>query len=158
MQVLKNKLAAQIKRVSVKCENGLRGNPNEGFIGDMEEWPGLGVYAGPVIDFVRQYVEDRVEDLTGQPFDRLLDEVANGNPVWIICTTNFVHVPNFKTWKTPRGAIEITFNIHSGVITGFDEQYIYVNNPCGPKNQRVERKKPIQARDSMGRHSSPTKQ
>jgi len=148
--VSKNELAAKIKRVPMKYGNGLRGNPNEGFVGDMEEGPGLGVYAGPVIDLARQYVGDRVEDLTGQPFDRLLDEVANGNPVWIISTTNFVPVANFKTWNTPQGAMEITFNMHSGVITGFDGHYIYVNNPYGMKNQRVEREKFIQAWEQMG--------
>lgn len=148
--VTKNELANTIKKVPLQYENGLRGNPNEGFVGNMEDGPGLGVYHGRIFDLATKYAEGRVENLTGEPFEILLKEVAAENPVWVISTSNFVPVSNFVTWNTPQGQVEITFSMHSGVITGFDKDYIYVNNPYGYKNQKIARDQFIAAWEQMG--------
>src|SRR4051794_5811406 len=48
IHVTKNELAAQIPRVPLQYSNGKSGNPNMGFVGNMEDGPGLGVYHGPI--------------------------------------------------------------------------------------------------------------
>jgi uncharacterized protein YvpB len=137
--VTKNELANNIARVPLTYQSGLKGNPNVGFVGNMEVGPGYAVYNGPIYNLARKYAGDEVVNLTNHPFTDLLARVDQGEPVWVITTSSFAPVSDFKTWKTPQGTIRITFSEHSVVITGYDANYIYINNPYGQKNQRVNR-------------------
>ncbi|WML55696.1 C39 family peptidase [Neobacillus sp. PS3-12] len=137
--VTKTDLANNIARVPLTYQNGLKGNPNVGFVGNMEVGPGYAVYNGPIYNLARKYGGDEVVNLTNHPFTDLLARVDQGEPVWVITTSSFAPVSDFKTWKTPQGTIRITFSEHSVVITGYDANYIYINNPYGQKNQRVNR-------------------
>ncbi|WP_042357312.1 C39 family peptidase [Bacillus rubiinfantis] len=150
VKVTKNELAKKIKRVPLTYPNGQKGNPNAGFVGNMETGPGLGVYNGPVYELAKSYVGNKVVNLTNSPFTDLLKKVSQGLPVWIITTTQFSPVSTFKTWDTPQGKIKITFNEHSVAITGYDEKYIYINDPYGVKNRKCERKRFIEAWKQMG--------
>lgn len=135
----KNELADKTPRVPLNYENGQKGNPNDGFVGDMEDGPGLSVYHGPIHDLAKQYVGDKAIDLTGKSVDTLYNYVSKGLPVWIITTANFVPVNDFKTWNTPSGKVDVTFSVHSVVITGYDKNNVYINNPYGQKNQKLNR-------------------
>jgi uncharacterized protein YvpB len=137
--VTKNQLANNIARVPLTYQSGLKGNPNVGFVGNMEVGPGYAVYNGPIYNLARKYAGDEVVNLTNHPFTDLLARVYQGEPVWIITTSSFAPVSDFKTWNTPQGTTRITFSEHSVVITGYDANYIYINNPYGQKNQRVNR-------------------
>jgi uncharacterized protein YvpB len=137
--VTKNELANNIARVPLTYQSGLKGNPNVGFVGNMEVGPGYAVYNGPIYNLARKYAGDEVVNLTNHPFTDLLARVDQGEPVWVITTSSFAPVSDFITWKTPQGTIRITFSEHSVVITGHDANYIYINNPYGQKNQRVNR-------------------
>jgi uncharacterized protein YvpB len=151
--VTKNQLAEEIPRVPFKYLTGEYGNPNVGFVGNMENGPGLGVYHGPLVALARNYVQERAVDLTNQPFDVLLKEVAAGNPVLVITTKTFAPVSDFQTWQTPQGPIDVTYSMHSVVITGYDPAHIYINNPYGTKNQQVERDSFIKAWEQMGKQA-----
>lgn len=133
IEVTKNELANKVKTVPLTYSNGKKGNPNAGFVGDMANGPGLGVYNGPVFELAQKYVGDRAVNLTNHSFDEVLEEVGQGLPVWIITTSSFAPVSVFQKWDTPQGKIDITFSEHSVVITGYDEKYIYINNPYGEK-------------------------
>lgn len=150
VEVTKNELADKIKTVPFTYSDGKKGNPNEGFVGDMPIGPGLGVFNGPIFELAQQYVGDQAVNLTNSPFSDVLMKVGQGLPVWIITTSNFVPVSNFRTWDTPQGKIEITFSMHSAVITGYDEEFIYVNDPYGTKNRKVKRESFIKAWEQMG--------
>ena len=149
VNVTKNELAAKVKKVPLDYGNGLKGNPNAGFVGDMENGPGLSVFNGPINDLAKEYAGDRVENLTNSPFQDLLKKVAQGHPVWIITTTTFTP-PSFQVWNTPQGKVNITLQGHSVVITGYDDQYIYINDPYGYKNRKVEREIFIETWEKMG--------
>ncbi len=153
IQVSKNALAQEITRVPIKYSNGEYGNPNTGFVGNMEDGPGLGVYHGPIFDLANKYLNGRVEDLTNLAFDVILQKVASGNPVWVINTKTFVPISDLQTWQTPQGSVDITFNMHSVVITGYDPENIYINNPYGFKNQSVNRENFIKAWEQMGKQA-----
>jgi uncharacterized protein YvpB len=150
IKVTKNELADKIPKVPLNYSDGLNGNPNVGFVGDMENGPGLSVYNGPIYDLAKQYVGDRAVNLTNSPFTDLLKQVSQGHPVWIITTTTFSPVSDLQEWNTPQGKVEITYSGHSVVITGYDDQYIYINDPYGYKNRKVDRADFIQAWEQMG--------
>jgi uncharacterized protein YvpB len=150
IKVTKNELADKIPKVPLNYSNGLNGNPNVGFVGDMENGPGLSVYNGPIYDLAKEYVGDRAVNLTNSPFTDLLKQVSQGHPVWIITTTTFSPVSDLQEWNTPQGKVEITYSGHSVVITGYDDQYIYINDPYGYKNRKVDRADFIQAWEQMG--------
>lgn len=153
IQVSKNQLAAEIPRVPLKYNATEYGNPNIGFVGNMEDGPGLGVNHVPLFNLAKHYVEDRASDLTKQPFEILLSEVAKGNPVWILTTKTFAPVSDFMTWQTPQGPVEVTYSMHSVVITGYDAEFIYINNPYGEKNQKLARGPFIEAWEQMGKQA-----
>ncbi|MEH7352071.1 C39 family peptidase [Neobacillus drentensis] len=153
IKVTKNELAKNIKTVPLTYQNGKKGNPNVGFVGDMENGPGLAVYNKPVFELAQKYTGDRAVNLTNSSFNDLLKKVGQGLPVWIITTNNFSPVSNFQTWDTPQGKIDITFSEHSVVITGYDENYIYVNDPYGEKNKKLNRENFIKAWDQMGKQA-----
>ncbi|PLS02158.1 C39 family peptidase [Neobacillus cucumis] len=153
VKVTKNELANNIKTVPLRYSNGKRGNPNVGFVGDMAHGPGLGVYNGPVFELTKKYVGDKAVNLTGRLFSDILKEIGQGNPVWIITTSSFAPISVFQTWDTPQGEIKITFSEHSVAITGYDENYIYINNPYGGKNQKLNRESFIKAWEQMGKQA-----
>jgi uncharacterized protein YvpB len=150
IEVSKNDLANQIKHVPLNYNDGTNGNPNVGFVGNMEDGPGLGVYHGPIFDLAQIYGKDKIEDLTKQPFSTLLENVAHGLPVWVITTTSFSPVSSLESWTTPEGTVDITYNMHSVVITGYNQESIFINDPYGTKNKQVDRQGFIKAWEQMG--------
>ncbi len=150
IDVTKNDLANEISRVPLRYSSGGYGNPNEGFVGNMEDGPGLGVYQGPIFELAKKYFPERAENLTGKPFNALLQKVANGSPVWIITTASLSPAASFETWNTPNGPVDVTFQMHSVAITGYDENNVYVNDPYGTKNKKVPMEPFIKAWELMG--------
>ncbi|KKK37479.1 hypothetical protein WQ57_13615 [Mesobacillus campisalis] len=136
-EVDKMTLAEEIKKVPFE-QDGKRGHPAEGFVGNMEtmDKPGLGVYHGPIADLAENYLPGRVIDLTGESFEDVLNYVADGRPVWVLVTSTFDVVPEeeWETWETQQGEIDITYNWHSVLVTGYDEEHVYVNDPLDEKN------------------------
>jgi len=138
-------LAAQIAKdpTPYRIINGVIhwGNPNYGFVGDITgQSIGYAVYHGPVINLARRY--HNATDLTGQSFSQILTHVANGSPVWVITSFTFNHVPDSQ-WHTvisPEGTYRMTYDEHSVVITGFDDRYVWVNDPYADiKNRQLNR-------------------
>jgi uncharacterized protein YvpB len=152
IQVSKNELSEKIPRVPLQYSNGKYGNPNEGFVGNMEDGPGLGVYHGPVFELAHSYLPQnlKVTDLTNHPFDTIIEKLNDGLPVWVITTSNFSPVSNIKSWTTPQGSVEITYSMHSAVITGYDHESIYLNNPYGIKDQQVDKANFLKSWQQMG--------
>lgn len=152
-------LAEQIKKdpAKLKMKNGQKhfGNPNNGFVGDMYTYskPGYGVYNGPIEELANHYLPGRIVNLSGGPFDQVLDYVASGHPVWVITTSWFDYVPkkHWETWQTEAGSIQITMKMHSVLITGYDDDYVYFNDPLdGKKNKRVLKEKFIKGWNQFG--------
>ncbi|MDM5315039.1 C39 family peptidase [Fictibacillus sp. b24] len=159
VDVDKMELAEKIKKVDTpyKNENGTYyyGNPNDGFVGDIYTFDnmGYGVYHGPVAELAEKYLPGRIEDISGGTFDELLAKVEKGKPVWIIINADFRKLPasEFRTWNTPSGQVKITWKEHSVVITGFDKEHVYVNDPLNKeKNRKLPREDFVKAWKQMG--------
>ncbi len=118
------------------------GHPNDGFVGDMYSFqnPGLGVYHKPIKDLAEQYLPGNILDLTGADFQELAIHLSDERPVWVIINTTYKKLPAnyFQTWQTPSGPVDITYKEHSVLLTGYDKDYIYFNDPLtGEKNKKA---------------------
>jgi uncharacterized protein YvpB len=153
VKVTKNELAEKINKVPLNYPNNLKGNPNIGFVGNMADGPGLSVYNGPIFELAKEYVGEKAVNLTNSPFEDLLRKVGRGIPVWVITTKNFAPGVEFRKWNTPQGTISITLSGHSAVITGYDKNFIYVNDPYGYKNRKIDRANFISAWEEMGKQA-----
>ncbi|MDO9534490.1 MAG: C39 family peptidase [Bacillota bacterium] len=130
-------LAKEIKKdpASYKIKNGkiYFGNPHYGFVGNMYSLhePGYGVYHGPVRQLMEKYLPGKTIDLTGCEFEDLLFFLSEEIPVWVVINSTFSELApaEFITWHTPTGVVQITYRMHSALLTGFDREYVYFNDP-----------------------------
>lgn len=153
-KVTKTELAHQIPKVPITYKNGLKGNPNIGFVGDIDgSSPGYFVYHGPIAALAKKYAGNRVQDLTGENISKVYQKIDEGIPVWVITTTVFAPVDDIKTWKTPHGKVKVSPDEHSAVVTGYSSKYVWLNNPYGHKNEKVNRHKFEQSWIEMGRQA-----
>ncbi|WP_245566430.1 C39 family peptidase [Tuberibacillus calidus] len=139
----KMELAERIRKVPFE-KDGLRGNLYDGFVGDMYsfETDGLGVYDAPIADLAREFLGERVIVLTGSDWSAVEKQLDNGFPVWVIVNEEFRPLPDsdWQTWPTARGPLKVTYKEHAVVITGYDDDFVYFNDPLAPKKNRKEPK------------------
>lgn len=158
--ISKMQLAKEVKKDTTPYSKDARGritygNPYDGFVGDMynSKKEGYAVYHGPIAELATKYFDSRVIDLTGIDFEDMLYFVAKGYPIWIVTNATYDILPDnwFEIWHTPTGIVKITRRQHSVVITGYDEQYIYINDPLyGQPNRKIPRSKFKAAWEQMG--------
>jgi uncharacterized protein YvpB len=160
VNVDKMTLAQQVKKdpTPFEMKNGERyfGDPNRGFVGDIESFdnPGYGVYHGPIKELAEQYLPDRVVDATGADFTDLYGFLDQGIPVWTIVNMDYKPLSgdDFEQWQTPDGPIEITYKEHSVLVTGYDDEYIYINDPLNEAD-KVDKDSFIAAWEQMGKQA-----
>ncbi|OTX35645.1 hypothetical protein BK717_13830 [Bacillus thuringiensis serovar malayensis] len=132
VSVDKMKLANEIKKVDFMVD-GVRGNPNEGFVGNIYTFSesGYGVYHGPLFQLAKKYLSNKAVDLTGKSIEEMYKSVKAGQPVVMI--TNATYAPldedEFTTWKTNSGDVSITYNEHCVVLIGYDKESVYIRDP-----------------------------
>lgn len=156
IEVDKMTLANKIKKVPFE-RNGLKGNMNDGFVGNIRTMskPGIGVYHGPIKNLADTYLPSQVTDLTGKGFEEVIAQLDNSQPVWVIVTSTFNVVPEqeWETWETASGPLKVTYKMHSVLITGYDSNYLYVNDPLDRNNRRLPRKEFIAGWEQIGRQA-----
>lgn len=134
------------------------GDPNEGFVGNMYTYsePGLGVYHKPIAELAAKYLPGKIKDLTGADFLELKVHLSDGRPVWVITNTEYEKIDDsfFQTWYTPKGAVSVTTKEHSVLVTGYDRDYVYFNDPLtGEKNKKAPMHDFTEAWVQMGRQA-----
>ncbi|MEN1970304.1 C39 family peptidase [Lentibacillus sp. N15] len=137
IKVDKMKLADQIQMDPTpykKTDKGIYfGDPNDGFVGDMYSFtaPGLGVYHQPISELAGVYAGERVLDFTGQDFDEIIQQLNQERPVLVIINATYKKLSKqqFMTWQTPNGPVKVTMREHSVLVTGYDQDFIYFNDP-----------------------------
>lgn len=157
VKVDKMTLAKQVKKVPFR-QNGLYGNPYEGFVGNMYTFTqsGYGVYYPPIYELAQKYIYDRAVNLSNKDLKTIYQFIDRGAPVWVIVNSKFKKLPSseFRTWNTRKGKVAITYREHSVLITGYDDRYIYINDPLyHRKNRAVNRKGFEAAWIQMGRQA-----
>lgn len=147
-------LASQITKVPY-YSHGKYGNPHDGFVGNMYsfKYPGFGVYHEPIYTLAKRYLGQRIADMSGCSWSAVESQIRKGRPVWVIANTWFRYLPanQWRTWRTRSGYIHITMHEHSVVVTGYDSNFVYINDPMGgKKNRRLNKKAFISAWQQMG--------
>lgn len=109
------------------------GDPHTGFVGDIANVAnkGYSVYNEPIEDLAKKYIPDNILNITGSDFEDVLYYVGIGHPVWVVSPNIYTKVPNSSTqqWITPKGIREISYTSHSVLVVGFDNRYVYFNDP-----------------------------
>jgi uncharacterized protein YvpB len=132
-------LADEIPKVPY-FSDGYFGNPHKGFVGNMYTYnqPGLGVYHEIIEDLADKYLPGQIDNLTGEHFSSVQKKLNAGKPVWVIVGSTFAFLPEeqWETWKTKEGEINITRRMHSVLVTGYDENNVYFNDPFYPEQNQ----------------------
>lgn len=132
------------------------GNPSVGFLGSMSDInkPGYGANHKPIKKLLQRYIDGKAIDLTGLEFDDLYYYINKQAPIWVITNTDLkpLYESDFYTWNTPIGEIITATNKeHSVLITGYDSNYIYINDPLYTNpNRKVDKNDFIEAWEQMG--------
>ncbi|PEO73052.1 hypothetical protein CN572_11655 [Bacillus wiedmannii] len=128
----KMKLANEIKKVDFMNDD-VRGNPNEGFVGNIYTFAesGYGVYHEPLFQLAKKYLPNKAVDLTGKSIEEMYKSVKSGQPVVMITNATFAPLDEdeFTTWETTSGDVSITYNEHCVVLIGYDEEFVYIRDP-----------------------------
>ncbi|MCL2566033.1 MAG: C39 family peptidase [Defluviitaleaceae bacterium] len=131
-------------------------NPYKGFIGCIYSWDnwGYGVYHGPIYDLLYKYLPERAIDITGADFEDLYFFIEGGNPVWVVVNSRYTHLPPYQFFyhETDDGFVRLTWRMHAVLITGFDDNYIYFNDPNNVRHQ-APKAGFIAAWEQMGRQA-----
>ncbi|PEY32860.1 hypothetical protein CN354_20380 [Bacillus cereus] len=157
VQVDKMQLASEVNKVPFK-ENNLRGNPHEGFVGNIytKSEPGYGVYHEPIFKLAEKYVPEKTVDLTGREIEDIYKVISSGSPVLVIANTTFQPLAedSFETWNTNKGDVKITYYEHSVVVVGYDQNYVYMNDPLANNpNKKVSHSEFERAWEQMGKQA-----
>jgi uncharacterized protein YvpB len=141
-QTTKNQLAEQLTYVPVLNPDGTHGDPNDGFVGDISggEWA-MGAYVPVVAELAKKVVQEdyQVKTKKGASIKDIKKALDNGQPVWASVTIEF-EVPDdndFMIWTTQNGQVKVTPLNHACIVTGYDKDTIYVNDPYGIKDRAV---------------------
>ncbi len=132
------------------------GDPSFGFLGSMTDKnkTGYGANHAPIYRLLQKYIKDRAIDITGSEFEDIYYFLNENAPVWVITNTDLkkLNSSEFYTWQTPSSkTITATNKEHSVLIVGYDEQYIYINDPLySNANRKVNKKDFIEAWEQMG--------
>lgn len=132
VSVDKMQLASEIKKVNF-LDGGVRGNPNEGFVGNIYTFSesGYGVYHEPLFQLAKKYLPNKAVDLTGKSIEEMYKSVKSGQPVVMITNATFAPLDEdeFTTWETNSGDVSITYNEHCVVLVGYDKEFVYIRDP-----------------------------
>jgi len=131
------------------------GNPNTGYVGDPtgRTGRGFGIYHTALLELMQTYIPTGF-DLTGSEFEALERQIQDGFPVVVWTTLDFNLTDRWVVWDTPIGPIRTTFMEHSVLLVGYDEQYVYVNDPyTGKANLPIEKDRFIQTWEAMGKQA-----
>lgn len=112
------------------------GDPDVGFVGDMTgKQAGYAVFEGPMIQLINRYLPNKAVNLTNRPFQELEDHVQNGYPV-VVWTTGDYRLPDRpESWLHEGKRIETPLDLHAVVLVGYDDQYVYLNDPLSGRKQ-----------------------
>lgn len=131
------------------------GNPRHGFVGDMTgKRMGYAVYDKPMEKLLRRYLGNRTLNLTGQSFDKLLEQVKNGRPVVVWTTGDYKLPDRWESWMHGNEKIRTPLDLHAVVLVGYDTNHVYLNDPLSvKKNVRVNKTTFIQSWRALGKQA-----
>ncbi|MDB4868437.1 MAG: peptidase C39-like family protein [Cohnella sp.] len=132
------------------------GDPNQGFVGDITgNKVGYAVYHKPLFHLLEQHIKSAV-DLTGSSLSTLEHKLSNGYPIVVWSTANYSAPKDnqWVTWKSPTGTIKATFIEHCLLLVGYDQDYVFVNDPLTGKEQvKIKKSTFISGWNALGKQA-----
>ena len=112
---------------------------NEYFIGNPHTTSGRALQCfAPVIEkAINDYLsyvksEHRAKAIIGADLESLYAYLSGGNPVCVWATIGMVKATKVHSWYNDSMELVTSYrNLHCLVMTGYDEQYVYVADPLG---------------------------
>jgi uncharacterized protein YvpB len=128
------------------------GNPEYGFVGDMTgRRAGTTVFDKPLITLINEKLPGRAINLTNQPFERVLDHVSKGYPVVVWTTLDYSLPRRWETWGHGNQIVRVPLDLHAVVLVGFDQNFVYINDPLTVKKQvRINKSRFISSWRALG--------
>ncbi|TLS50016.1 hypothetical protein FE782_22010 [Paenibacillus antri] len=132
------------------------GNPNTGFVGDITgKTKGYGIYNRPLLELLEKYIPSAL-NLTGRSFDEIERSISDGRPVVVWTTVSFEkpREDQWLTWDSPQGEVRATFQEHAVLLVGYDNDYVYVNDPLSGKKQlKLEKRTFLPSWEALGKQA-----
>jgi len=128
-------------------------DPNEAYMGDPHA-TGWYCYAPVIVEAVNEYFEDNgykehmAVDITGCSFEDMKELVDEGTPVVFWGTLYFNQPYHSQKFTLPDGSLPYS-NLHCLVMTGYDNDYVYISDPLG-LGSKVARDKFVNIFEEMG--------
>lgn len=119
-------------------------NPFEEFVGDPSLGLGkgsYGVFAKPIADAMAVYAAGKVTNISGCSENELFNQVSKGNPVVVWCVKNAGNLKEGVTWNYEGGTFKELVGEHCAVLIGYDEDYVYLNDPSAGENVKQSKSK-----------------
>lgn len=126
--------------------NWYGGNPFEEFVGRPHLGLGkgsYGVFAKPIASAMSNYAGGKVKNISGCSEKALLNYVSKGNPVVVWCVKNAGNLKKGVVWtyEDRSGTFQELIGEHCAVLIGYDEDYVYLNDPSAGQNVKQSRSK-----------------
>lgn len=152
--VNKNELADILDYVPLKIDENTHGNPKDGFVGDITGgFNAMGVGVEPISLVAEKKISKKQNLFFGRniPFEIVENQVYSGNPVWVTTTIDYQPPTSedLLVWQTTSDKITVNRLCHAVVVTGITKEAVWVNDPYGFKNRKIERARFEAAYDSM---------
>lgn len=130
------------------------GHPNDGFVGEITRKAiGFGIYHRALFVTLQDNIPEAI-DLTGEPFSVLESYIAKGSPVVAWTTLNYTVPKEWVEWDTPSGQLRTTYQEHAVLLTGYDEEYVYLNDPLKTeKNVKIKKEQFISSWEAMDKQA-----
>lgn len=119
-------------------------NPFEEFVGDPSLGLGkgsYGVFAKPIAEAMAVYAAGKVTNISGCSENELFNQVSKGNPVVVWCVKNAGNLKEGVTWNYEGGTFKELVGEHCAVLIGYDEDYVYLNDPSAGENVKQSKAK-----------------
>lgn len=129
------------------------GDPDEGFVGDITgNNPGYSVDPEPLLGLINQYLPNKALDLTEVSYDEIEKTLSKSIPIVVWVTCDFKDPSKNTQWDSDDKTVNATFSQHAVLLTGYDEENIYYNDPhSNTKNKKVSKSSFIRIWQTMGK-------
>lgn len=121
-------------------------NPFEQFVGNPSlglSKGSYGVFAKPIVSAMSVYAGENVKNISGCTENTLFNYVSKGKPVVVWCVKNAGNLTNGVIWnyEDESGSFQELVGEHCAVLIGYDENYVYLNDPSAGQNVKQSKSK-----------------
>lgn len=121
-------------------------NPFEEFVGKPSlglSKGSYGVFAKPITNAMNVFAKGKATNISGCSENELFNQVSKGNPVVVWCVKNAGNLKEGVTWhyEDGSGTFKELIGQHCAVLIGYDENYVYLNDPSAGQNVKQSKSK-----------------